>query len=127
MYISLFERLVAALWKGHMKSAEIVEEKHMAEDGEIDLLRLRILDMQAKLDAADQAKYGLEECIVAAELNSKTLESEVEQLRAALVQEVQSAESEVQRRQDEEAEIEKIVAGREAEQGEENCSLWPGL
>ena len=37
-YISLFERLVAALWKGHMKSAEIVEEKHMAEDGEIDLL-----------------------------------------------------------------------------------------
>ena len=80
--------------------------------------------MQAKLDAADQAKYGLEERIVAAELNSKTLESEVEQLRAALVQEVQSAESEVQRRQDEEAEIREKLSQAVKRSKEKKIALF---
>ena len=76
-------------------------------DEEMDLLRLRVLDLNQRLEAAEKSKSMQKSLMDTEALRMKSMEAEIDELRAALVSEVKSAEIESQRRVQEDADIRK--------------------
>lgn len=98
-YIQLFERVIFAFWQKEEKKEVKKASKSQRANQEMDLLRLQVLDQQSRLDAAEKTRNTYKDTIKAQGAKVRVLEKEVENLRAALVQEVAAAEEEAQERQ----------------------------
>ena len=109
-YVQLFERLVKVFSAREKKEAAKVQEEGSSQNQELDLLRLQVLDAQAKLDAAEKTKYTFKDTIKEQNAHIMVLQKEVGTLRAAIVEEAAAAEAATQRREAEEQEIRHKVA-----------------
>ena len=81
-------------------------------DEEMDLLRLKVLDLNKRLEAAERTKQAQIAIIHTEELKSQSMEAEINDLRAALVSEVKSAEKESERRAKEDEDIRRQLEVR---------------
>jgi hypothetical protein len=106
-YIQLFERLVSAMYRGQQKKESTLLKEGSMRDEEMDLLRLRVLDLKQRLDAAERSKDSQKALMDTEAMRMTSMEAEIDELRAALVSEVKSAEDEAQRRVQEDADIRK--------------------
>ena len=73
----------------------------------MDLLRLKVLDLNKRLEAAERAKAAQKAIIDTDNSRAESMEAEINDLRAALVSEVESAEKEALRRVKEDEDIRK--------------------
>mgnify|MGYP000975466000 FL=1 len=104
-YVQLFEKMVKVFSQREKKKQEEAAEVGGEANQELDLLRLQVMDGQAKLDAAEKTKFQFKDTIKEQAAQINVLNSEVETLRTALVEEAAAADAAVQRREEEEKEI----------------------
>lgn len=104
-YVQLFEKMVKVFARREKKQQDEVAEAGGEQNQELDLLRLQVMDGQAKLDAAEKTKVHYQDTIKEQTAQINVLNAEVDTLRAALVEEAAAAEAAVQRREEEEKEI----------------------
>ena len=104
-YVQLFEKMVKVFSQREKKKQEAAAEVGGEANQEIDLLRLQVMDGQAKLDAAEKTKFQFKDTIKEQAAQINVLNAEVDTLRAALVEEATAADAAVQRREEEEKEI----------------------
>ena len=106
-YINLFERLVSSMFRNQEKKVSSLRKASSMRDEEMDLLRLKVLDLNKRLEAAERAKAAQKAIIDTDNLRAESMEAEINDLRAALVSEVESAEKEALRRVKEDKDIRK--------------------
>ena len=106
-YINLFERLVSSMFRNQEKKVSSLRKASSMRDEEMDLLRLKVLDSNKRLEAAERAKEAQKAIIDTDNLRAESMEAEINDLRAALVSEVESAEKEALRRVKEDKDIRK--------------------
>ncbi len=111
-YINLFERLVSAMFRNQEKKVSGLTKANNMRDEEMDLLRLKVLDLNKRLEAAERTKQAQIAIIHTEELKSQSMEAEINDLRAALVSEVKSAEKESERRAKEDEDIRRQLEVR---------------
>ena len=111
-YINLFERIVSAMYRSSQKKETTLLQEGTMRDQEMDLLRLRVLDMTKRLEAGEKGKQAQQAMIDTDQMRIKSMEAEIDDLRAALVAEVRGAQTEAQRRVQEDAEIRKKIEVR---------------
>ena len=104
-YVQLFERLIKVFSQRAKKKAEAIKESGGQKNEELDMLRLQVMDKQAKLDAAEKTKHSYKDTIKEQHASIGVLETEIDTLRAAIVEEAFQAEEQVKRRNEEEQEI----------------------
>jgi chromosome segregation ATPase len=90
------------------------EQEQLKQDGgmkteELDMLRLQIMDRQAKLDAAQKTTYTYKDTIKEQNAHITVLQNEITTLRSAIVDEAAAADEAAQRREADEEEIRQNI------------------
>ena len=111
-YINLFERLVSSMFRSQEKKVSSLKKANSMRDDEMDLLRLKVLDLNKRLEAAERSKQVQKAIIETDNLRAQSMEAEINDLRAALVSEVKGAEEEALRRAKEDKDIRKQLEVR---------------
>ena len=111
-YINLFERLVSSMFRSQEKKVSSLKKANSMRDEEMDLLRLKVLDLNKRLEAAERSKQVQQAIIDTDNLRAQSMEAEINDLKAALVSEVKDAEEEALRRAKEEKDIRKQLEVR---------------
>jgi hypothetical protein len=104
-YVQLFERLIQVFSQRAKQKAEEIKESGGTKNEELDMLRLQVMDKQAKLDAAEKTKHAYMDTIKEQNANIGVLQKEIDTLRAAIVEEASAADEAIKRRSQDEEEI----------------------
>ena len=104
-YVQLFERLIKVFSQRQKQDQEKIKEEGGQQNQELDMLRLQVMDKQAKLDAAEKTKHHFKDTIKEQAAHLSVLQNEVATLRAAIVEEASAADEAARRREADEKEI----------------------
>ena len=104
-YVQLFERLIKVFSQRAKQEQEQLKQDGGMKTEELDMLRLQIMDRQAKLDAAQKTTHTYKDTIKEQNAHITVLQNEITTLRSAIVDEAAAADEAAQRREADEEEI----------------------
>ena len=125
-YVQLFERLIKVFSQRQKQEQEKLKVEGGAQNQELDMLRLQVMDKQAKLDAAEKTKHQYKDTIKEQMAHISILQNEVSTLRAAIVEEASVADEAARRRESDQLEIRHKVELDVKERSDARKALFGG-